>query len=133
MPIKEFADKYIKAQEEAWKAGEFEALEKLEDRNVIYHLFAVGQETAGWEAHKQYILAIQRAIPGVRSEWQYLTGDGNVFALSLKMSGGRFTGQIPGLPPPTGKEVVVNSLFVFLLKQGKIVEAWDNGTITGLT
>jgi predicted ester cyclase len=49
------------------------------------------------------------------------------------MSGSKFTGQVPGFPPPTGKEVTVNSLFVLRLNKGKIVEGWSNGTIMGLS
>jgi len=76
---------------------------------------------------------MRQAAPGLRIEWKYITGEGNLFALSFKTSGAKFTGTVPGFPPPTGKEVTVYSLFVFRLKKGKIVEAWSNGTITGLT
>jgi len=133
MSIKEFAEKFIKAEEEAFLKKDFDALEKLEDPKIIYHFFALNQELTGFEAHKQYILGMCQAAPGTRPDWKYITGEGNIFALLLKMSGSKFIHPIPGFPPPTGKEVTVNSLFVFRLNKGKIFEAWSNGSITGLT
>ena len=39
MSIKNFAEKFIKAEEEAIHKGEFDALEKLEDPNVVFPFF----------------------------------------------------------------------------------------------
>jgi len=44
MSIKDFAEKFIKAEEEAFHEGNFDALKKLEDPNVIYHELGLGQE-----------------------------------------------------------------------------------------
>jgi predicted ester cyclase len=130
MSIKDFAEKFIKAEDEAWQKGNFNALEALEDPNVVYHMVEFG-DLMGFEAHKQNILTSRQAGSGLRQEWKYLTGEGNLFALSYK-SRFMFTGEVPGMPPPTGKEVTSDSLFLFRLKNGKIVEAWRNGSITGL-
>ena len=93
---------------------------------------ALGQETAGFEAHKQYITIARKALSNLRQEWKYLAGEGNLFALFYK-SRGVFTGEMPGFPPPTGKEVTTDGLFLFRLKKGKLVEAWSWSTFTGLT
>jgi predicted ester cyclase len=130
MDIKEFAEKFIKAEDDAWQNGNFTTLEKLEDTNVVYHI-PPSQETKGWEAHKQYIMGNRQAVSDLHQEWGYITGDGNVFSLSYK-SRGKLTGEIPGFPPPTGKELTSDMLFVFRLKSGKIIEAWAKGTTTGL-
>ena len=130
MSIEEFAEKWIKADNEAFQKGNFDALEVLEDPNVVYHL-AASPDLVGWEAHKQYILTALQAVSGLQQKWEYITGDGNVFSLSYK-SRGLFTGEIPGMPPPTGKEVTNDYLFVFRLENGKIVEAWARGSTTGL-
>jgi len=130
MDIKEFAQKFIKAEDEAWQNGNFGPLEALEDPNVAYHIPPV-QESKGWEEHKQYIQMSRQAVSNIHQEWEYITGDGNVFSLSYK-SRGLFTGEIPGMPPPTGKEVTSDYLFVFRLKDGKIIEAWAKGSTTGL-
>ncbi len=133
MSIKNFAEKFIKAEEEAIHEGKLDALEKLEDPNVVFHFLRDDKEAVGWEAHKNVILGMRQHTPGIRVEWQYLTGEGNLFALSFKSGGARFTGQVPGSPPPTGKEVTSNTLFVLRVHKGKIAECWSNGTITGMT
>jgi predicted ester cyclase len=133
MNIKDFAEKFIKAEDEAFQKGDFTALAKLEDPKIVFHMFAVNQELMGFEADKQYIIGVKQAAPGCRPNWKYLTGEGNLFVLSLKMSGAKFTGTVPGFPPPTGKEVIASSLWIFQVNKGRIVEAWSNGTITGLT
>ena len=131
MDIKEFADKFIKAHDEAMYEGIFDALEKLEDPNVVIHILAQGQESTGWEFHKRHILNLRQALSNIQQEWKYLTSEGTLLALSYKMSG-MFTGEIPGMLPPTGNEVTSNQLCIFRVKNGKVTEQWANGTITGL-
>ncbi len=129
MDIKVFARKFIEAEDEAWKNRNFNPLEALETPDVAYHIPPV-QESKGWEAHKQYIQIARQAVSDLHQEWEYVTGDGNVFSLLYK-SRGLFTGEIPGMPPPTGKEVTSDYLFVFQLENGKIAEAWARGSATG--
>ncbi len=51
MDIKEFAQSFIEAEEIAFSEGKFEALEKLEDPDLVFQLFALDQELKGFEAH----------------------------------------------------------------------------------
>jgi len=129
MDIKEFAEKFIKAEDEAWLNGNLDPLEALEDPNVAYH-FAPPNDFVGFEAHKQQILGYREALSDINQEWKYLAGDGNVFALSYK-SHYISSGKVPGLPP-AGTEITGDSIFLFRLENGKIVEAWARGSSTGL-
>jgi predicted ester cyclase len=131
MSIRDFAERYIEASKEAWQKGIFEELERLSHHDVVYHYMPLGRDMVGWEAFKEHIVGGRQALPGLWQEWQYLTSEGNYFAISYK-SRGMFTGRAPGMPPPTGKEVTANYLYLFHLKDGKIAEAWYNGTTTGL-
>ena len=128
MSIKEFAEKFIKAEEEAWQNGNFSALEALEDPDVIYHISPF-PDLVGWEAHKQDIMGSRQAISDIRQEFKYLAGDGNLFALAYKSSG-KITGEKPGVPLPIGKNIALDLLFVIRLNNNKIVEAWANGSLT---
>jgi len=132
MSIKDFAEKYIQVYCEAFRRGNVDELEKLEDSNMVHHSVARGQDSlVGWEAHKQAICNMRQAIPDYRPELRYLTGEGNLFAVSYKARG-TLTGQAPGYPPPTGKEVTLDYLYIFRVNEGRIIEAWYKGTSTGL-
>jgi len=127
MDIKEFAEKFIKAEDEAWQNGNCDVLEALEHPNVVYHMMLLGdQDQVGWEAHKQYILGMRQAVSEGHQEWKYLTGDGNVFALSYK-SHAKYAVEVPAMSIPAGATVVSDALFVFRLDGGKIAEAWIQG------
>jgi len=130
MDIKEFAEEFIKAEDEAFQNGNFEPLSKLEDPNMVHHYMELDQELVGHEAHKQFIIAVRQAVADLHQEWKYLTGEGNLFALSYK-SRTKWKGDLPGFPPLAGKETTTYTLFLFRLKNGKIVEAWENGVLNG--
>ena len=128
MDTKEFADKLIKAYDEAFK-GNTKHLKNLEDPKVVYHMGIRG-DIVGPDAHEQDILGSLMAFTDFKIEWKYLTGEGNLLALSYKA---RYVsnGTVPGLPP-AGKEMTADSLFLFQLKNGKIREVWVNGYTTGI-
>ncbi len=125
MLIKEFAEKFIQAENDAFRKGDFTSLSKLEDPHVVYHMSTFG-DMAGHEAHKQQIASSHQFFSDIKQEWQYLVGEGNLFALAYKA---RYIskGDVPGLPP-AGKEAGRNALFLFRLDHGKIVEVWNNGS-----
>ena len=128
MNIEEFAQKFFEAENQAFQQGNFDALEKPEDPNVIYHVPPL-PDMVGHEAHKQDIMGTRQAVSDLKQEWQYLTGEGNIFAISYK-SGGQITGEKPGFPIPIGTKIATNYLFVFRVKDGRVIEVWANGNYT---
>ena len=101
MNIKEFAQKYIKAQTEAWLKGKVDAFSELEHPDVVYHFQTENQDRAGLEGHKQFLIGINKAFTNTEMNMKYLIGEGNLFAVSYSARG-MFTGEFPGAPPPTG-------------------------------
>ena len=128
MDIKEFAEKFIKAEDEAWQNGNFDDLEALEDPGIVYHVSPL-PDMVGWEAHKQYIQTNRQIISGIQQNWKYLAGEGNLFALSYKSSG-TTAAEIPTMNIPKGKKIATDYLFVLQVKNGRITEVWSNGTMT---
>jgi hypothetical protein len=128
MDVKEFAEKFIKAEDEAFQNGNFAPLAKLEDPNVVYHMCHLGRDIIGREAHKQDIIDSQQGTSFDKLEFQYLTGEGNLFALSLKTDA-RITGENTRspIPRPVGRKMSGDYLFIGRLEKGKIVEGWGNG------
>jgi predicted ester cyclase len=126
---KDFAERFIKAENEAFQKGNFEPLKEIEDPNVVYHMSTFG-DMVGHEAHKQQIMMWPQAFSEIKQEWKYLTGEGNLFALSYKA---RYIskGNVPGMPS-AGQEASRDALFLFRLKHGKVVEVWNNGNWKGI-
>ena len=132
MSIKEFADKYIKAETEAWEKGNFKALEALEDPNVVYHNMSQGRERVGWEAHKEHIVRVRQNLSNLRMEFKYLTGEGSLFAASWNQRFIRIR-ENPDRPETigkVGKEGTLDGLMMFRLENGKIIEVWDKSSPT---
>lgn len=88
--------------------GNTKPFKELEDPNVVYHMGIRG-DIVGSEAHEQDFLGAQMAFSDIKMEWKYLTGEGNLLALSLKA---RYisSGKVPGFPPE-GNEITSDSLF----------------------
>jgi hypothetical protein len=128
MDIKEFAGKFVKAEEDAFQRGDFTALSQLEDPNVVYHMGPLG-EIVGHEAHKRDIMGSRQASSDIKQEWKYLTGEGNLFAMTYKSSA-RFTAEKPGFPTPIGKKLATDFLFVIRVNNGKVSEVWAGGNFT---
>jgi len=126
MNTKDFAENFIKAEEEIWHKGNYKPLEALEHKDVYYHLTPLQPDAKGFEAHKQQILGYRMGFSSIKQEWNYLAGDGNVFALSYKA---RYVsnGKIPEFPP-AGKALSADGMWLFQLKDGKIIEAWEKGS-----
>ncbi len=129
MSLRDFIEnEFIPAENQAWEQGDFRGLDRVLDPNIVIHPHPPLSDLVGLEAVRQYVLASRLAIPNFRQRWQYLTGDGDVFALLRRISG-IFPGQVPG--KPAGKESTMEAIFVFRLKAGKVVEEWIRGGVTG--
>jgi predicted ester cyclase len=131
MPPKEFAEKFAKAEDEAWMHGNVNALDEVEDPNVVYHLTPPTPDVVGRDAHKQFISMARKAFSNIHFTIKFLAGEGDLIAF-LYNGRENFTGPFLGLPPPKGQEVIANELWLFRLKDGKVIEGWMYGTTTGL-
>ncbi len=120
---REFAQKYIAAENEAWSTGNLAALEALEDPAVVYHM--PGLEMQGWKAHSDYIVHGRPTVFNLHQNWKYLSGEGNHFALAYDSSA-----IMKGDDKNPSSSVSNNFLFVVRLNEGKIAEVWMNGSTT---
>jgi hypothetical protein len=126
MSIKELAEKFIKAEKDAFLKNDFTSLAELEDPNVVIHISPLG-DFIGHEAQKKYILGATQAVSDLKVELKYLAGEGNFFLFSYKSSG-KITGNTPGFPPAINKKLTNNFLFAVYVKKGKVAEIWANGS-----
>ncbi len=128
MSTQDIANKYFKAEDDAFQKGDFGALSQVEDANVVWHMGPPMGDIVGHEAHKQYISVVRKAASGITEEFKYLAGDGNLFACAFKSSG-RFVAEMPGMPVPIGKSFVNDYLMVMRLQNQKVAEVWAHGTM----
>jgi ketosteroid isomerase-like protein len=117
------ADRFIAAEYKAWSTGDITDLKAIESDGIVYHM--PGQDLTGWKAHEDYINYGRALVSNLKQNWKYVSGDGNLFALSYEASG---TMRGEGKNPST--DVVTNFLGVFRIQDGRIAEAWMNGTST---
>jgi len=124
MKIREFADKYIQAEHEAFNTGDFTALEKIESPDVVFHR-GFQDDLVGFFAHKQDVVNSRESTTDVVRNWQYLVGDGNICALNYKST---FKSLNEKSGVPAGKTVSLEAIFVLLVQGGKLAEVWANGS-----
>ena len=115
--LQKFASRFIKAEDMAWQQGDFTALQAIEDPNITFH----GLDLKGWEAHKQYIVNARQNVAGIQQEWHYLTGDGNLFALSYK-----------AYAMVNNEKMETTALMLFRISNGRITDVWLNMNTTSL-
>jgi predicted ester cyclase len=126
-PAKEIAEKFVKAEEEAWIKGNVDALDEVEDPNIVIHGVGGMPDIVGRDGHKQFITGARQAFAGVRHEFLDITGSGDIAAFRYTE---RFTydKELPGFPPPTGKSVYYPGAMFLHIKNNRIVEiymVWD--------
>jgi predicted ester cyclase len=129
MNIKDFAERGFKAEEEAWYNGNFELLKEIEDPNMVVHMYGGLPDMIGHDGHKKDIISSRQTRSDVKLQFQFLTGEGNLYAASLKLSY-RVTGQKPGFTIPIGKKVLTDELLVLRVKNGRIIEVWPHARTT---
>ena len=109
--LQKFAARFIKAEDMAWQQGDFNALQAIEDPNITFHSLDI----KGWEAHKQYIMNARQNFSGIQQEWHYLTGDGNLFALSYT-----------AYAMVNNEKMQTDALMLFRIGNGRITDVWLN-------
>jgi hypothetical protein len=127
MDIKEFAQKFMEAEDEAWK-GNFEPLEQIESPDIIIHM-PPAPDFHGFEAHKQYILTARESTKDLTLGWDYITGDGNVAVVSLKEHA-TLTVDNPIFKIPAGTTIDADMFFVLRRENDRVAEIWAKGSST---
>ena len=129
MDIKEFAEKAIEADKEAWQNGNFTLLEELEHPNMVIHMPLNMPDMVGSKAHKQQIIEARKNYSDIKQEWEYLTGDGNLMVISYKASF-RVGEKMPVSNTPLARNFTSDEIIVMRVQDGKIVEGWGKGQFT---
>jgi steroid delta-isomerase-like uncharacterized protein len=115
-----------RAIEEPFK-GNLDVIDELAARDYIGHDPASPEPLRGPEGIKQFISTYREAFPDARIVVEEQLAEGDLVA--TRWTGrGTHEGDLMGVPP-TGKRVMVSGLTISRLKDGRIVEEfqnWDN-------
>ena len=81
------------------------------------------------EGYKQFLFSLQAALPG-QLTLEDLIAEGEKVVVRYTFHG-THQGEWRGLPP-TGKAVTFTGIFICRIREGKIVEGWENADALGL-
>jgi len=125
------ADVLRRWYEGVWIEGREDLMEELAAPDVILHgIGGPNQIMRGIEAFKPFYWRIRGAFPDIRLTVEEAIGERDIAALrwSAEMT---HTGGDLGFPP-THKRVAITGMSFCRVRDGKIVESWDNWDMMGL-
>mgnify|MGYP001072879966 CR=1 FL=1 len=108
--------------DEVWNKGNMAVADELEATNFIRYIDTVPEGVIrGREADKKFCMGVRTAWP----DYHWVPVD--VFAQGDKVAirgaeSATFTGQLEGWPAPNGKKIAYESVLIFRIAGGKIVE-----------
>jgi len=114
---------------EAWNEGNLYSLGELYAVDFVRHRPPF-PDYRGLDTHRERIRLIRRAYPDHRTIIRDIIIEGDRAAVWYVWEG-THTGEGLSLPP-TGRKVSVNGCDVFIFKDGKVAEEWDNEGFLGL-
>jgi predicted ester cyclase len=121
MASADFKARFVKAEAEAWYKGNLDALDDVDDPNIVIHMIGA-PGLFGREAHKQYIAEARQAFSDYQQEWSDMVVEGDTMA-ALYTAHMKHTGPNPMIPvSPTGKELTVVAAMFFHLRNDKIID-----------
>ena len=130
MSLKEVQAKIQWAGEQAWLAGNVDALHEAYAADYVSHRPPFPDET-GLASVKQFIAGTRLAYSDIQTSYHEWVAEGDRIAYRYTMRL-KHTGTSPSLPiPPTGKEVVLQGCMVVHVRDGKVVEEWEYSDYLG--
>jgi len=118
--------------DEVWNKGRGEAIDQMAAPDVIAHglVDAEGYKVVGREAFKVFWHQFRTAFPDLRVEVHDGFADGDKVMVRCTVTG-THKGEGIGLAP-TRKAVTFTGMCIARIKDGQIVEAWNNFDFLGL-
>jgi steroid delta-isomerase-like uncharacterized protein len=108
--------------EEVWNKGRATAIDEMLSETAVVH--GLGMELRGPEGFKSFHAAYRNAFPDVRVQIDDIVAEGDTAAARWS---GTATHKGDGLGfPATGKHVQFTGMVFLRVKNGKIVEGWNN-------
>lgn len=128
MPLRQLADKYIKAVTEARVNGNLDALDEVETQDIKIHILPPLPDVIGLNDHKIYVRRMREAYKDIKFECKYIMGSGDIFAVYY-IESMKIIGNIPGFPIPSKtKKATTMITTICHVKGNKVDEVWMSGS-----
>ena len=118
-----------RAIEEPWK-GDLGIVDELFDTDYVGHEPTMPEPIRGAGGVKEFISTYREAYPDAQLKVEEQVAEGD-FVASRWMARGTQDGELMGIEP-TGKQVTVSGLTLSRVKNGKIVEEFQNWDALGM-
>ena len=110
--------------EEVWNNGNLDAVDELMTPDAAMHGLGDGAGVSGSEAFKAFATRLRSAFPDMRVTVVDTVEEGDLIASRWTVTM-THTGDQLGIAP-TGKRVGVTGMSMARLRDGKMVEGWNN-------
>ena len=112
--------------EEVWNKGRAEAIDEMFACEGVAHGLAdqEGKELCGPEGYKPFFESFRSAFPDIRITVEDTVTEGDKIAARCRVEG-THRGEGLGIAA-TGKRVEFTGMAIIRVREGKIVEAWNN-------
>jgi steroid delta-isomerase-like uncharacterized protein len=119
--------------EEVWNKCQITAIDRLLAEDGIAHGLTddQGNELRGPAGFKPFFLQLTKAFPDMHVEVADTVSEGDKIAARCVVTG-THRGDSLGVPP-TNQPVQFTGIAILRIKEGKIVEAWNNFDFQGLS
>ncbi len=118
--------------EEVWNQGREATIDELAAPDIFGHglVGPDGKEVADRESFKAFYHAFRTAFPDIRIDVQEIVHEGDL-EVARFVATGTHTGEGLG-KPPKGRSVNITGMTMTRVKDGKMVESWNNVDFLGL-
>jgi steroid delta-isomerase-like uncharacterized protein len=113
-----------KIVEELWNAKNRAVIDEMMSPDYVHHDSQAADIAPGIDGYKQFVERYMNAFPDLHMtvEDEIVAGDTVVVRWTVT---GTHRGELPGLPP-TGKNISLTGISIARLREGKLVESWNN-------
>ncbi len=115
--------------DEAFNQGKFDVIEELVAPTFVNHDPATG-DSKGPQGTRELIEGYRSAFPDIKITVEEQIAEGDLVATRWTATG-THKGELMGIAP-TGKESTVTGVTIDKIKDGKIVESWNNWDTLGM-
>jgi steroid delta-isomerase-like uncharacterized protein len=120
----------IKSFYEAVESGDVEKMRDFYSPETVYYSPSGNPDPMSGEENIEFTKMIAKAIPDISHNFEEIYAvDNKVIARCLIE--GNLVGELEGFPPP-GNTFKVSSIYIFTLKDGKIIELIDETDMLGM-